>query len=178
MTIKNNSQVCKFPIFSLIGQSLPQDLVALLGGSDKAAIDAATTPEVTEMLKGFEAESVVDLVDIETSLGAFLFDCYLAGVTTPSTPMGTHIASKRAQELASIFEKEEFDIPDYARLAIRNTLTTDALWAKISVTSFSKSKDGETKRFLTLSSRGVNAYHEIMSAATEALYDPELDEAL
>lgn len=177
MLIKNVSQVCKFPLFSLIGQSLPQELTALLGGNDKEAIDAATTPEVVTMLEAFDATSVMDLADIETTLGMFLFDCYLAGVVTPSTPMGNHIATKRAQELAATFEKDEFDLPDYAVKGIRNTLTDDALWNKISVTAFSRSKDGETKRFLTLSARGISAFHQVLSAATEALYDPELDVA-
>ena len=174
MATKNTTQLFRFPTFALCGDVFPKEMTQHFQSNNQDAIAELMTPELSEIVSGFGSKSPTDLVSVEVSLGTFLFDCYLAGVTVPNTPMGKHIASKRSQELAQLFDKEEFELPDYASVAVRNTLTNDNLWAKILVTGFVVKSDG-TKNPIPLSSTGASYYNQILSAAADLIYDPELD---
>lgn len=173
MTIKNIKQTFRFPAFALLGDSLPKELTSLIPAGDQDAIMAQVTPDIAEKLGAFGVKSPTDLVLVETTLGIFLFDCYILGAVTPNTPMGKHISAKYAQELAQLLERDEFTIPDYALEAIRKTLSVENLWNRIQATAYITDKE-DTKRFLTLSSQGISYYHNILSAAAESVYDQTL----
>jgi hypothetical protein len=174
MATKNIIQAFRFPAFALCGDIFPKEMTPFFQTGEQEKIAELMTPELAEVLANVGAKSPTDLVTVNVTLGAFLFDCYLTGVNVPNTPMGKHIASKRAQELAQSFDKDEFELPDYAITAVRNVLTNDNLWAKILVTGLIEKGDDQ-KHPIPLSSAGAAYYNQILSAAAELVYDPDLD---
>jgi hypothetical protein len=121
--------------------------------------------KIKDTLAGFGVESPTDRVPVTLETAAVLFDLYCKGATRPESPLGKRLVAKKEQELAEALNKEEFEIPEWARQPIHNALSNDAIWTKTDMTAYTVVDD--QRRFFVINYKGASYFTGVINAIVE-----------
>jgi hypothetical protein len=182
--MKNTIQTVRFPVSSVISSPLSNEIrqlvdLALKGDTEaKASLDAQTDPKVLKELAFFGCLSLVDIVSISANLGTMLFDVYMSNTPEPQSPLSKLVYQKRNAELAEMLDKEEIEVPDFAKKTIQKTMLDDTAWSKTTFNAWldvTAEDTGKTlKRYFPMSSYGIKFFNEVVNSAALALYEEGL----
>jgi hypothetical protein len=187
--MKNITQSVVFPVSTILTKPVPSELKEafltwgeIQDDTERAAkrkeLLGLMPKELKEEVESFGAELPYDSIVINMKLGMLFMDCYLARVKPTESPLGRLVFQKKAQELAQELNKEEFEIPEWAQEPIRVALYDENVWKTVSPTVWvdvaQEPEKEPTKKHFTLNSRGANFFNQIISAASEAVYNSEL----
>lgn len=190
--MKNVTQTIKFPALAICSTQSPTELTKAIAELhlarakkeevDEAEIKAAeekvraNTPEqLRAELDAMQVALPGDMIDLTMSVGSLIFDTYMHVVKPPQAPLARHLYQKRCQDLAELLDKDEFELPDYAKGAVKQCLSSEPIWAQLNASVWSEidSKDGKVKRFTPINSKGVNYFNEVVNALTGVFIEEE-----
>lgn len=132
--------------------------------AEKEILKSMYSPEAVGTLETFGKELHTDGVEPTLTLGSVLFDIYLSQQKEdPSAPLLKMAYNKKIQDLAALFNSDEFEVPEDVMSVVKDVLSDDKKWKECSFTVLLNRADGR-HHAVSISSAGMNVYTEVMSS--------------